>query len=114
MEEYYDTSSDRASTRKTKSKFGNFIENPFAFDNEFFHISPREAKSMDPQQRILLHTALSALEDAGYAADATPTYQRETFGVYVGVATEDYVHNTRDSIDVYYSTGNVSIGCCGS
>ncbi|KUI53776.1 Polyketide synthase PksM [Cytospora mali] len=29
-------------------KHGNFLRDPFAFDNVFFEISPREAKSMDP------------------------------------------------------------------
>lgn len=62
---------------------------------------------MDPQQRILLHTALDALQDAGYSPDASPTFQKDSFGVYVGVATGDYVDNSRDNIDVYYSTGTL-------
>lgn len=88
---------------------GNFIEDPDAFDNQFFNISPREARSMDPQQRILLHAAYDALEDAGYVPYSTPTNAPETFGCYVGAATEDYVHNLRNDIDVYYSTGKLSI-----
>lgn len=92
-------------TRNTQAAYGNFLDNPFAFDNEYFQISPREAKAMDPQQRLLLHTALGALEDAGYAPDISPSFQRDTFGVYIGVATEDYIQNSRDNIDVYYSTG---------
>lgn len=93
----------------TKSSFipqyGNFLDNSFDFDASYFNISPREAKSMDPQQRLLLHAALDALEDAGYRADASPSFQRDTFGVYVGAATGDYVDNLRDDIDVYYSPG---------
>ncbi|KAK0194332.1 hypothetical protein F5146DRAFT_1035319 [Armillaria mellea] len=69
---------------------GNFIDEPDAFDNKFFNISPREARSMDPQQRVLLHTAYEALEDAGYVPNSTPTNNPETFGCYVGVATNDY------------------------
>ncbi len=84
---------------------GNFIDEPGAFDNKFFNISPREARSMDPQQRVLLHTAYEALEDAGYVPNSTPTNNPETFGCYVGVATNDYVQNLRNDIDVYYSTG---------
>ena len=83
----------------------NFLTNPFGFDNEFFDISPREARSMDPQQRVLLHTAYQALEDAGYVADSTPTFARETFGCFVGNAALDYTDNLRDHIDVYYSPG---------
>lgn len=89
------------------TKFGNFLENPAAFDNTFFNISPREAKSLDPQQRVLLQTAYTAIENAGYVADSTDTFARESFGCYVGVATGDYVENLRNDIDVYYSTGNL-------
>ncbi|KAG7451653.1 ketoacyl-synt-domain-containing protein, partial [Guyanagaster necrorhizus] len=86
---------------------GNFIDEPDAFDNKFFNISPREARSMDPQQRILLHTAYEALENAGYVPNSTTTNNPETFGCYVGVATNDYVQNLRNDIDVYYSTGTL-------
>lgn len=85
--------------------YGNFLGQPDAFDNSFFHVSPREARSMDPQQRILLQAAYHALESAGYTPDATRSWNRETFGTYVGVATHDYEQNLRDSIGVYYSTG---------
>ncbi|MGH8572317.1 MAG: beta-ketoacyl synthase N-terminal-like domain-containing protein, partial [Gammaproteobacteria bacterium] len=38
------------------------------FDHEFFGVSLREARWMDPQQRVFLEAAWAALEDAGYAA----------------------------------------------
>jgi acyl transferase domain-containing protein len=60
---------------------------------------------MDPQQRILLHVAHEALNHAGYVPDATKNFERNTFGCYIGVATNDYVVNLRDEIDLYYSTG---------
>lgn len=78
-----------------------------SFDNSFFNISPREAKSMDPQQRVLLHAAQEALEDAGYVPDSTPSFQRVTTGCYVGVATGDYTDCLRDEIDTFYSTGTL-------
>ena len=64
---------------------------------------------MDPQQRILLHTAYEALEDSGYVPNATPSFCPETFGCYFGVATHDYLQNLRNEIDVYYSTGKFSL-----
>ncbi|KAI3327546.1 ketoacyl-synt-domain-containing protein [Xylariaceae sp. AK1471] len=92
---------------KTSTQYGNFLSDTFDFDPACFNISPREAKSMDPQQRLLLRAALEALEDAGYAPDATETFQRDSFGVYIGVATGDYVDNLRNDIDVYYSPGTL-------
>lgn len=62
---------------------------------------------MDPQQRLLLRGALEALDDAGYAPNTTETFQTNSMGVYVGVATCDYVDNLRDNIDVYYSPGEL-------
>lgn len=88
-----------------RARHGGFLEDIWTFDHSFFKISPREAKSMDPQQRILLHVAQSALDDAGYVEDATPSFQRASMGCYVGVATGDYTDNLRESIDVYYSPG---------
>lgn len=64
---------------------------------------------MDPQQRLLLHVAYEALENAGYVPDATPSFQKDKFGCFVGAATKDYAENLRNDIDVYYSTG--SSGC---
>ncbi|KAF5377903.1 hypothetical protein D9615_006799 [Tricholomella constricta] len=93
--------------RTMKAHTGNFIDGVDEFDNKFFKISPREAKSMDPQQRILLHTAYEALEDSGYVPDSTPTSCPETFGCYIGVATHDYLQNLREEIDVYYSPGTL-------
>ncbi|KAM5543727.1 hypothetical protein V8D89_002344 [Ganoderma adspersum] len=87
--------------------YGNFLSHPDAFDNAFFHISPREAQSMDPQQRLLLQVAYRALESAGYTPDSTPSWKREAFGTFVGVATHDYESNLRNGIGVYYSTGTL-------
>ncbi|KAJ7720859.1 thiolase-like protein [Mycena maculata] len=86
--------------RQMKAHIGNFLENVDEFDNRFFKISAREAKSMDPQQRILLHTAYETLEDSGYVPNATPTFRPEMFGCYIGAGTGDYIQNLRDEIDV--------------
>ncbi|KAK1222730.1 hypothetical protein PQX77_014401 [Marasmius sp. AFHP31] len=96
-----------------KARTGNFIDGADEFDNAFFKISPREARSMDPQQRILLHTAYEALEDSGYVPNATPCFAPETFGCYVGATAHDYVHNLQNDIDVYYSTGTLNAFLCG-
>ncbi|RYP83572.1 hypothetical protein DL769_001326 [Monosporascus sp. CRB-8-3] len=103
LSNYYSPDDTKSKPRKFSVKYGNFLQDPYEFDPAYFNVSPREAKSMDPQQRLLLQASLDALEDAGYVPDSTPTFQRDTFGVYVGVATGDYVDNLRDEIDVHYS-----------
>ena len=62
---------------------------------------------MDPQQRLLLQGAQRALEDAGYVADSSPTFQRASTGCYIGLATGDYTDNLRNDIDVFYSSGTL-------
>lgn len=86
-------------------RHGAFLDDIWTFDNAFFNISPREAKSMDPQQRILLHTVQAALDDAGYVKDSTSSFQSSSMGCYIGLATGDYTDNLRDSVDVFYSQG---------
>ena len=49
-----------------KKWYGNFIEDPDAFDHKFFKKSPREMASTDPQQRLMLQTASQAVEQSGY------------------------------------------------
>jgi acyl transferase domain-containing protein/NADPH:quinone reductase-like Zn-dependent oxidoreductase len=59
--------------------FAPVLENIRRFDAALFDYSPREARLIDPQQRILLETGWRALEDAGYLRKApSPT------GVFVG------------------------------
>ncbi len=48
------------------------MENAEMFDANFFGISPREAELMDPQHRVLMECAWSAMEDAGYIPDQYP------------------------------------------
>ncbi|KAJ5170457.1 uncharacterized protein N7500_003240 [Penicillium coprophilum] len=108
--EQYSPSGDgnqAGNSRHMPTRHGNFLSDPHAFDHQFFNISPREAKSMDPQQKLLLQGALRALDDAGYTPNATPSFQTDTMGCYIGVATDDYVQNLMNDIDVYSSTGTL-------
>src|SRR6185295_3071537 len=65
------------------------LEEPGHFDAGFFGFSPMEARTMDPQQRILLELAHEALDDAGY--DAAGYGGR--VGVFTGSAMNTYFMN---------------------
>lgn len=62
-------------------------QDPRFFDNEFFQIHPKEAESMDPQQRILLETVYEAIESAGYSMSKL---RGSSTAVFVGQMTDDY------------------------
>jgi len=61
--------------------FGGYLDDVNAFDAEFFGISKKEAKFMDPWQRNMLETVYLALEDAGYGGQTA--YGTNT-GVFIG------------------------------
>lgn len=62
------------------------IDDVESFDAEFFAVNPREAELMDPQHRVFLECAWSALEDAGY----DPRAFRGSIGIFGGVARNAY------------------------
>lgn len=77
---------------KLANFWGNFLEHPDVFDHRFFGISGREAKSMDPQQRLALQVAYEALESSGYYSTA-PASSGVDVGCYLGVGSVDYEDN---------------------
>ncbi|WP_428910876.1 SDR family NAD(P)-dependent oxidoreductase [Niallia sp. Krafla_26] len=58
-----------------------YIEDVDKFDAQYFGIPPREAKYMDPVQRVFLETAAAAVEDAGYGGDKI---KNSNTGIFVG------------------------------
>ena len=85
LEQYYD--SNRNADKKTYLKKTGLLENIDMFDPEFFNISPKEAKDMDPQQRLFMQGAYHALESGGYGGNRL---NESNTGVFVGVAHTQY------------------------
>ncbi len=77
----------RGTPGKTYTREASFIHAPDAFDAEFFGVSPVEARALDPQHRLLLEAAWSALEDAGIAPRALSEAKT---GVFVGITGSSY------------------------
>ena len=84
---FYDPDPLRAFEGRAYCKWGGFLDGISRFDAAFFHVSPREAELMDPQERLFLEVAWCALEDAGYARDLLRPKQT---GVFLGVTTVGY------------------------
>ena len=68
-------------------KKGGVLKGPELFDAAFFGYSPREAQSIDPQQRLFLEGAWGALENAGY----DPGSFEGDIGVYAGCGMNYYL-----------------------
>ena len=85
LEGLFDPDPDAAG--KCYVREGGFLADPAGFDAGFFGISPSEALTMDPQQRLVLELSWEALERAGIDPSVlrgSPT------GVFVGMMRGDY------------------------
>jgi acyl transferase domain-containing protein len=72
---------------KNYVKSGCILEDIELFDAAFFDINPKEAETTDPQQRLFLECAYTALENAGYDS----TRCKERIGVYAGASHNNYL-----------------------
>lgn len=70
-----------------------------SFDNNFFNVPPAEAERMDPEQRIMLESAVKAIHNAGYVPE---DLKGERIGVF---------YNTERSLYEYFfdDTSNLSL-----
>ncbi|SFD84812.1 Acyl transferase domain-containing protein [Actinopolyspora alba] len=104
IDSYYDPTP--ATPGRTVSRSGGFLSGIDEFDAEFFRISPREAREMDPQQRLVLHGVWEALEDAGIRPSELAGTRT---GVIVGQATAEYasLSEHRENLHVHRAAGSV-------
>lgn len=77
----------REDPSKTRCIWMGSVPGVSEFDPLFFEISPREAKTLDPRQRLLLQESWNALEDAGVG----PRHlEAQRVGMFVGVEEGDF------------------------
>lgn len=92
----------------THARTAAFLEEDVkAFDAGFFGIVPREAKSIDPLQRMILEVVYEALEEAGIAADSL---KGTNTAVFIAIGNSDYIQarfrsGNLETMDVYDATG---------
>jgi acyl transferase domain-containing protein/enoyl-CoA hydratase/carnithine racemase/acyl carrier protein/GNAT superfamily N-acetyltransferase len=86
-EDYYDE--DKGKSGKIYSKWGGFLDGIDEFDPLFFKIAPKEAKRMDPQERLFLQSCYHAIEDAGYTPESLAA--AEKIGVFAGAMNARYI-----------------------
>ncbi|MFZ5542948.1 MAG: type I polyketide synthase [Pseudomonadota bacterium] len=105
IDDYFDPDPDAPA--KMSVRHGGFLDRVDGFDAAFFGVSPREALTMDPQQRLMLEVAWEALEHAGLSPErlaGTPT------GVFLGVCNSDHFQRVLgrgvEEIDAYLASGN--------
>ncbi|CRG89167.1 putative polyketide synthase 17 [Talaromyces islandicus] len=86
---------------------GHFLKQDVgAFDTSFFSIPPTEAKSIDPQQRLLMETVYEAMENGGFDMES---FAGSDTSCYVGSFSHDYyemIDRDVETAPIYSVTGN--------
>ena len=92
---------------------GGWLERVGDFDAPFFRMSPREAKHLDPKQRLMIEVAYEAFEDANLATDQLTGRT----GVFTGTAHSEYLirfyHRGELGQERYVGPGNDFSLTCG-
>lgn len=76
-------------TQGDKVNARGILKDPLGFDEQFFEMTPVEARFIDPQQRLLLELSWQALENAGYSPKDFPG----RIGIYCGTGNNSYYLN---------------------
>lgn len=108
IDDYHDADADAPG--KMIARQGGFVPHLYDFDAAFFRISPREAISLDPQQRLALELGWEALENAAIAPHMLGADSGHSVGVFLGISSIDHwqqaLAKSPEAIDAYLATGN--------
>ncbi|MCL9781787.1 SDR family NAD(P)-dependent oxidoreductase [Vibrio sp. S4M6] len=88
--EYLDRERDYSETKqpgKSYCKWGGVLKDRACFDPLFFSLSPKDAESMNQNQRLILQESWKSLEDAGYNPK---TLSDRKVGIFVGAEPVRY------------------------
>lgn len=102
---------DITKPNKSYCKSGSFITVD-EFDPYYFGITPKEAKWLDPQLRVLLENVQNTIDDAGYGK---AIYGSNT-GVYIGNCFHEYWENIiedKDEIIDYQASSSIISSLAG-
>jgi acyl transferase domain-containing protein/acyl carrier protein len=105
IDAFYDP--DPEAPGKIAARRGGYLDDVAGFDAGLFGVSPREALSMDPQQRLMLETTWQALERAGLAPESLAGAD---VGVFLGLCNSDHFLRMAgrglETLDNYLASGN--------
>lgn len=98
--EFYPSRFKSDKDKKEIFNIRGYMEEIDKFDADFFGISPKEAKFMDPVQRIFLQTAYEAIEDSGQEIKGLAGSKT---GIFVGLDNQNgheyaKISDTNDSM----------------
>ncbi|CAK7223488.1 Type I Iterative PKS [Sporothrix bragantina] len=102
---YHPDGEHHGATNATHAYLLDESEDVRTFDYNFFNINPREAESIDPQQRMLLETVYEGMEACGYSIQSL---QGSDTCVFVGQSSDDYTAMLQRDIETiphYFATG---------
>ncbi|WP_152552138.1 type I polyketide synthase [Actinokineospora spheciospongiae] len=90
---------------------GSFLADVSGFDAEFFGMTAREARLVDPQHRLAMELAWEALEHAGVPARSLAGTDT---GVWVGIGSEDYGRRLLEDLPTVEPWTGIGSSQCGA
>ncbi|KAK8102255.1 hypothetical protein PG984_015401 [Apiospora sp. TS-2023a] len=99
--------SPKASINNALSSRGGYFleEDPAVFDAPFFSITPKEAASMDPQQRWMLEATYRALENAGIPVEKAAGTSTAVFAASMADDYAKLAYKDPDEVPTHVKTG---------